>query len=295
MRRKLLLILNPNAGMQKANKYLVNILNIFTNMGYDAKVCITQKNYNATEIVRNYGNDSELIVCIGGDGTLNQTVSGMVSINYKGLFGYIPSGSVNDFATTLNLSKDVMYAVGDILMGKTVEIDVGKLNDSYFSYVASCGIFTRAAYDTSQDIKNIFGRLAYIFEGVKDLADLKTHHMRFETNDGVYEDDYIFVAISNSTSVGGMLKLDQSIVDLSDGLLELLLIKKPTTLTGLKDVIKALQTKDYSCDLVEFHSISSARVVCETPTTWTLDGERMEGNEIIQIKNLKRAVNIIVP
>lgn len=295
MRKRLLLILNPNAGMQKANKYLVNILNIFTNMGYDARACITQKNYNATEIVRNYGSDSDLIVCIGGDGTLNQTISGIVSIGYKGLFGYVPTGSVNDFATTLNLSRDVMYAVGDILMGKSVSIDVGKFNNSYFSYVASCGIFTRAAYETSQDIKNIFGRLAYIFEGVKDLTDLKVHHMRFETDAGIFEDDYIFAAISNSTSVGGMLKLDQSTVDLSDGLFELLLIKKPSTLTQLKDIVVALQLKDYSCDLVEFHSISSARIVCETPTTWTLDGERMDGNEIIQIKNLRKAVNIIVP
>lgn len=295
MRKKLLLILNPNAGMQKANKYLVNILNLFSQAGYDAKVCLTQRNFSASEIVTLYGKDSDLIVCIGGDGTLNQTVSGVVSSGYKGLVGYIPTGSVNDFASTLKLNKDIIYATSDILMGKAVKLDVGQFNDKYFSYVASCGIFTRVAYETNQDIKNIFGRLAYMFEGMKDLADLKTNHLRIETSDGIYEDDYIFTAICNANRIGGMLKLDQNIVDLSDGLFELLTIKMPRTLIELKDIIKALQTKDYSCDLVEFHSISEAKIYSDKNTSWTLDGEFMEGSEVINIKSLNRVINFIIP
>ena len=295
MRKKLLLILNPNAGMQKANKYLVNILNLFSQAGYDAKVCLTQRNFSASEIVTLYGKDSDLIVCIGGYGTLNQTVSGIVSSGYKGLVGYIPTGSVNDFASTLKLNKDIIYATNDILMGKAVKLDVGQFNDKYFSYVASCGIFTRVAYETNQDIKNIFGRLAYIFEGMRDLADLKTNHLRIETNDGIYEDDYIFTAICNANRIGGMLKLDQSIVDLSDGLFELLTIKMPKTLIELKDIIKALQTKDYSCDLVEFHSISEAKIYSDKNTSWTLDGEFMSGSEVINIKSLNRVINFIIP
>ena len=295
MRKKLLLILNPNAGMQKANKYLVNILNLFSQAGYDAKVCLTQRNFSASEIVTLYGKDSDLIVCIGGDGTLNQTVSGVVSSGYKGLVGYIPTGSVNDFASTLKLNKDIIYATSDILMGKSVKLDVGQFNDKYFSYVASCGIFTRVAYETNQDIKNIFGRLAYMFEGMKDLADLKTNHLRIETSDGIYEDDYIFTAICNANRIGGMLKLDQNIVDLSDGLFELLTIKMPRTLIELKDIIKALQTKDYSCDLVEFHSISEAKIYSDKNTSWTLDGEFMEGSEVINIKSLNRVINFIIP
>lgn len=295
MRKKLLLILNPNAGMQKANKYLVNILNLFSQAGYDAKVCLTQRNFSASEIVTLYGKDSDLIVCIGGDGTLNQTVSGVVLSGYKNLVGYIPTGSVNDFASTLKLNKDIIYATSDILMGKSVKLDVGQFNDKYFSYVASCGIFTRVAYETNQDIKNIFGRLAYIFEGMRDLADLKTNHLRIETNDGIYEDDYIFTAICNANRIGGMLKLDQSIVDLSDGLFELLTIKMPKTLIELKDIIKALQTKDYSCDLVEFHSISEAKIYSDKNTSWTLDGEFMGGSEVINIKSLNRVINFIIP
>jgi len=295
LRKKLLLILNPNAGMQKANKYLVNILNLFSQASYDAKVCLTQRNFSASEIVTLYGKDSDLIVCIGGDGTLNQTVSGVVSSGYKGLVGYIPTGSVNDFASTLKLNKDIIYATSDILMGKAVKLDVGQFNDKYFSYVASCGIFTRVAYETNQDIKNIFGRLAYIFEGMRDLADLKTNHLRIETSEGIFEDDYIFTAICNANRIGGMLKLDQSIVDLSDGLFELLTIKMPRTLIELKDIIKALQTKDYSCDLVEFHSISEAKIYSDKNTSWTLDGEFMEGSEVIDIKSLNRVINFIIP
>ena len=132
MRKKLLLILNPNAGMQKANKYLVNILNLFSQASYDAKVCLTQRNFSASEIVTLYGKDSDLIVCIGGDGTLNQTVSGVVSSGYKGLVGYIPTGRVNDFASTLKLNKDIIYATSDILFNFTLAQKFKSFSENQF-------------------------------------------------------------------------------------------------------------------------------------------------------------------
>ena len=291
---KCLLIINPRSGKMKIQNELVYVIQLLNEYGYEVVVEITRYHNHAIELVKS-ASYFDLIICSGGDGTLNQTVSGVVSSGYKGLVGYIPTGSVNDFASTLKLNKDIIYATSDILMGKAVKLDVGQFNDKYFSYVASCGIFTRVAYETNQDIKNIFGRLAYMFEGMKDLADLKTNHLRIETSDGIYEDDYIFTAICNANRIGGMLKLDQNIVDLSDGLFELLTIKMPRTLIELKDIIKALQTKDYSCDLVEFHSISEAKIYSDKNTSWTLDGEFMEGSEVINIKSLNRVINFIIP
>lgn len=295
MRKKLLLILNPCAGMQKANKSFVNILELFTQAGYEINVCLTQKEYNASEIVQEYGFSCDLIVCIGGDGTFNQTVDGVIKSGCNKPIGYIPAGSTNDFASGLKLNKDVVYAVNDIINGKEIELDIGKFNDRHFSYVASCGLFTRVAYATQQDIKNMFGRLAYIFEGIRDLTMLKAEHLRIETPDKVFEDDYIFAAVCNATSVGGVLKLNQNLVDLSDGLFELLLIKMPRNLIELSEIIYALDNQDYSTHLLTFYPISKCKIICDKDVSWTLDGEYMKGCKEIEVSTLNKAIKLIVP
>lgn len=295
MKKKLLLILNANAGMQKANKYFVDILDLFIKSGYIITTSITQINYSATEIVQDYGKNFDLIVCIGGDGTFNQTVAGVIKSGCNVPIGYIPAGSTNDFANGLNLNKDIMSAAYDIIDGKEIKLDIGKFNDRYFSYVASSGIFTRVSYATPQEAKNIFGRLAYIFEGVRDLADLKSEHLKIETQDTVFEDDYIFSAFCNATSVGGVLKLNQNLVDLSDGLFELLLIKMPKNIIELSEIIYALRNQDYSTNLLTFNPISQAEVFCDSSISWTLDGEYMAGCKGIRMEVINNAITLIVP
>ena len=295
MRKKLLLILNPYAGMQKANKNFVNILELFAQAGYETQVCLTQKEYSASDIVVEYGNSCDLIVCIGGDGTFNQTVDGVIKSGCNKPIGYIPAGSTNDFASGLKLSKDTFYATNDIINGKEIELDIGQFNGRCFSYVASCGLFTRVSYATQQEIKNMFGRLAYIFEGMRDLTMLKSEHLKIETQDKVFEDDYIFAAICNATSVGGVLKLNQNLVDLSDGLFELLLIKMPKNLIELSEIVYALRNQDYSTKLLTFYSISKCKVICDESISWTLDGEYMQGKNEINVSTLNRAIKLIVP
>lgn len=295
MRKKVLIILNPNAGMQKANKHFVSILDIFSQAGYETQVCLTQKEYNASDIVIEYSNSCDLIVCIGGDGTFNNTVNGIIKSNCDKPIGYIPAGSTNDFASGLKLDKDFEYAARSILNGKTIELDIGKFNDKYFSYVASCGLFTRVSYATQQDIKNMFGRLAYVFEGIRDLASLKPEYLRIETKDEVYEGEYIFSAICNATSVGGVLKLNQNLVDLSDGLFELLLIKMPKNLLELSEIVYALRQQNYSTKFLTFHPISEAKIICDKNISWTLDGEYMQGSNEINISTLNKAIKLIIP
>ena len=281
--------------MQKANKHLVNIIELFILAGYQVNTCLTQKEYNASEIVKEFGKDSDLIVCIGGDGTFNQTVDGIIKSGINVPLGYIPAGSTNDFANGLKLSKDVLYATSDILSGKEIELDIGEFNGRHFSYVASCGLFTRVAYATQQDIKNMFGRLAYIFEGMRDLTMLKSEHLRIETEEKVFEDDYIFAAICNATSVGGVLKLNQNLVDLSDGLFELLLIKMPKNLIELSEIVYALRNQDYSTNLLTFYPISKAKIYSDKEIAWTLDGEYMQGSDVINMKSINKAIRFIVP
>ncbi len=293
--KNLLLILNPNAGMKKANKYLTDILVLFKSYGYESTVCVTTDGNDAFKYVQKYYNDSELIVCIGGDGTFNQVVEAVIELKCNKPIGYIPAGSTNDFANSLKLSKKILEAAEDIMTGMIVNIDIGKFNDRYFSYVASCGLFTKASYATPQNVKNMYGHLAYVLEGIKDLTAIKSEHLKFEFDGKVYEDDYVFAAVCNSTSVGGVLTLKPDAVDLNDGLFEILLIKMPKNIMDLNAIIVALNTQEYNTEMITFHSVSSAKIYADKNTNWTIDGEFMRGCDIIDMQGINNAIKIVVP
>ena len=293
--KDILLIINPNSGMKKANKYLTDILVMFKEHGYETKVCITSKTGDAYQYIADNHNKCNLIVCIGGDGTLNQVVSAMLDCECDKPLGYIPAGSTNDFATGMKLSKKILHAANDIMTGKITYIDIGKFNDRYFSYVASCGLFTKVSYQTSQSDKNLYGHLAYVLEGIKDLASVKSQHLRFEFDGKVFEDDYVFAAVCNSTSVGGILTLNPDMVDLNDGLFEVFLIKMPKNIIELNSIIMSLNAKDYSSDLITFYSVSSAKIYASKDINWTIDGEFMRGADVIEMNGINNAIKMIVP
>lgn len=293
--KKLLLILNPNSGKKKANRYLVQILDIFNRGGFDVTVFVTAKRGDATEIAAQRAAEFDLILCIGGDGTFNEMISGLLPTGIQTPISYIPAGSTNDFATSLHLSKNILQAARDITLGQPHPLDLGRFNDRYFSYIASFGAFTRASYATSQSLKNALGHFAYILSGIKEIASIRSYHMRFTLADGtVYEDDYIFGAVSNSTSVAGILTLAPELVDMNDGLFEVLLIRKPRNPLELSDCVLALTTQDYNTPMLTL--CSSPRVEVEAPEglSWSLDGEEAAGTVHTVIENLPSAVQIVV-
>ncbi len=292
-RKKLLLLLNPYSGQKKANRYIVNIVSLFTEAGYDCMFHVTQHSGDAKDYVSENVSEYDLVVCIGGDGTLNEVIEGLMSSKSDIPIGYIPSGSTNDFANSLGLSKNIMQAARDILNGSPQYYDLGCFNGKYFSYIASFGAFTKTSYDTSQTLKNSLGHLAYLIESIKEFP-LKPVHAKVTVNGDVYEDNYIFAAISNSTTVGGILTLDSNRVDMSDGLLEVMLIKNPENTTEFSQIAWALTTQQYECEPIKF--ISSESVVIETTpvVNWTLDGEFSEGKEKIEIKNIHNAIRIVI-
>lgn len=292
-RKKLLLLLNPYSGQKKANRYIVNIVSLFTEAGYDCMFHVTQHSGDAKDYVSENVSEYDLVVCIGGDGTLNEVIEGLMSSKSEIPIGYIPSGSTNDFANSLGLSKNIIQAARDILNGSPQYYDLGCFNGKYFSYIASFGAFTKTSYDTSQTLKNSLGHLAYLMESIKEFP-LKPVHAKVTVNGDVYEDNYIFAAISNSTTVGGILTLDSNRVDMSDGLLEVMLIKNPENTTEFSQIAWALTTQQYECEPIKF--ISSESVVIETTpvVNWTLDGEFSEGKERIEIKNIHNAIRIVI-
>lgn len=293
--KKLLLIMNPCSGKKRANRVLAEIISILNRGGYDVTAYMTAARGDATACAAQRSGEFDVVLCIGGDGTFNEVLSGLKQAELSVPMAYIPAGSTNDFANSLNLSKDLLQAARDIVDGKPRTLDVGRFNGRYFSYVASFGAFTRASYATPQNLKNALGHFAYLLAGVKELASIRSKHLRFTTADGaVYEDDYIFGAISNSTSVAGVLTLSSDIVDLNDGLFELMLIRKPRSLLELNDCVLALTTQDYHTPMLTF--VSSSRVEIEAPADmdWTLDGERAEGSAHCVVENVHDAIQVIL-
>lgn len=296
--KKVLIIINPRSGTMRANKYLLDIAEQFVIEGYMPTVMVTTKQGDGIEYVKEYAKDFDLLTCIGGDGTFNEIVSGMVISGVKVPIGYIPAGSTNDFANSLGLSKDVIKAAKDITEGSPRSFDIGSFNGRNFSYVASFGAFTKASYATPQSVKNTLGHLAYILEGVKEgistLASLKRIHMAIEADGQMYEGDYLFGAISNSTSIAGILTLKKEYVDMNDGLFELLLIKSPKDLLELTEIVHMLTTQNYESGMMTFINAKSFKIQADKNIPWTLDGEYQEGCEEIIIENLHGAVDIIM-
>ena len=292
--KKLLFIMNPFAGQKRANKFLPDILSLYNRAGYDVTTYMTGGPGDATRVAARLAPDVDLIVCCGGDGTLNETISGVLHRGVDTPIGYIPAGSTNDFASTLKLSGNIMQAAQDILEGSPKSYDVGDFGGRYFSYVASFGAFTRTSYTTPQSIKNALGHTAYLLEGIQEISQLRKEHIRMEMDDQVVEDDFLFGAISNSTSVGGVLTLDPSLVDMGDGLFEILLVRAPKNLLEITECLQALQTQDYSnCAMVTFRSARKVRILADSSMPWTLDGEREEGHWEVYAENLHHAIQLV--
>ena len=291
--KKMLFVLNPCAGLKKANKHLSEILSVFNRANYDVLVHITAGTGDGCDTVARLAPDVDLVVCCGGDGTFNETVNGVLRSGVNTPIGYIPAGSTNDFAASLRLPGGVLEAAWAIVNGNPHRYDVGSFDGRYFCYVASFGAFTRTSYATPQNVKNALGHTAYVLSGIQELSQLRTTHMRMELDDQVLEDDFLFGAVSNATSVGGVLSLDPRKVDMADGKFELLLIRAPKDLAELSACIQALQSQKYNCRAITFLSASRVRAVGAPMVNWTLDGERAEGRDVIEIQNIHHAITII--
>lgn len=292
--KKLLFIINPYSGQKKANKFLPEILMIFTQAGYDIRTAMTTGPGAATRYAAQWGAESDLVVCCGGDGTLNETITGLLMAGVRTPVGYIPSGTTNDFAASLKLNHNPVQAAKDILEGEAVPYDAGKFGDRYFAYVASFGAFTKSSYAVPQTLKNALGHTAYVLGGISELSQLRPEHVRIEIDDEVLEDDYIFGAICNATSIGGILTLDPSQVDMGDGLFEVMLVRAPQNLVEIAECLSAMQIQQYdNCSMITFRSARSMKVTVDPFMAWTLDGEKADGYSSFRVENLHHAIHLI--
>lgn len=291
--KKMLFVMNPYAGQRRANRYLADILSIFNRAGYRVEAYMTGARGEATDIVRQYAPEMDLVACCGGDGTFNETVNGLLHSEVNIPVGYIPAGSTNDFAASLGLPTNILQAAETVVTGEPSDLDVGKFGDRYFSYVASFGAFTRTSYATPQNVKNALGHAAYILGGISELSQLRTEHVKLQLDDEIVEDDFLFGAVSNSTSVGGVLSLDPKQVDLRDGKFEVLLLRSPRELGELSECIRAVQTAEYNCKMLTFTPASRITIWANAGMPWTLDGEMEPGHEEVTIENIHCGLKVM--
>ncbi len=292
--KKLLLIVNPCSGQKKAKRQLMEIISIFNRLDYSVCAYITAGIGDGEAAAVRFAEEVDRIVCCGGDGTFNEVISGVLKSGQDIPIGYIPAGSTNDFAASLSLSSNLLQAARAAAADHIQRLDVGDFGGRYFSYVASFGAFSKTSYTTPQNMKNILGHAAYILSGIQELSQLKTYPLHFELEDGtILQGDFIFGAITNSTSVGGILTLSPERVNLADGAFELLLIRAPKDLIELGDCVRALQKKTYDCAMLSFLSTSRIKIAAPENMSWTLDGEYEPGHSQVQVQCIHKAIQVV--
>ena len=294
--KKLLLIVNPCSGRAKMRTELLKVVEILSDAEYEVTVYPTKDRGDATAKTATLKEgEYDLLVVCGGDGTLNEVITGLMQTGIKQTLGYIPSGTLNEWSSGLGIARNIADAAKDITAGHEITIDVGQFGDKYFSYTASFGAFTSASYSAPQDIKNVLGQAAYFFEGIKSLGNIKPMHLKFICDEKEIEGDFLFGAVSNSMSVGGIVKFDDSVVKLNDGYFEVLLIKNPDNILKLQPLIDGILRKELDREGMEFFHTKSITVIGGEEISWTLDGEYAEGKNEIKIENIHNAITLIVP
>lgn len=292
--QKLLFIVNPKAGKRKSTAPLFDAVARFSQAGYLVRLFVTTAGGDAYQAAAETAQDYDLVVCAGGDGTLNEVISGLMTREKRPLLGYLPNGSTNDFAASLRIPADPSLAAAAIATGRPRHLDVGRHNDRYFSYVASFGAFTRASYSAPQAAKNALGHLAYILEGIGDLDTLHPYRAAVTADGETFEGKFIFGAVCNSTSLGGLVKLDPERVKMDDGEFELLLLPMPKTVIDLNNLVGNLLRMNYEGSGIIFRHVKKVTLTTQDDIPWSLDGEYAPSAPRVDIENLPGAIDLVI-
>lgn len=292
MEKKLLFIINPVSGRRVYRRSLADIIHVFEENGYEVSAYLTEKRGDATEMAAVLGQSFDRIVCLGGDGTLGEVINGLARIDFSVPLGYIPAGSTNDFASAVEVSQDYISAAMDAARGREKELDVLRIGERFYINTANIGIFTSVAYNAPQSMKNALGQLAYVLNGIKDLSKLRPEHIRLTTADDVYEGDYLFGAICNSSTLNIAALPEEKVPD--DGRFDALFIKKPAHVGELQKTVLQLLGGNIPSETIDFFHADSMSVETAAPSVWSVDGERYEGGTYVNVEVLHKRLRFIV-
>lgn len=293
--KKALFVYNPKAGKAGIIEHLSDVIDTFTKNGYRVTVHPTQCQGDGEVIVKNREEKYDRIICSGGDGTLDEIVTGVIRSGELLPIGYIPAGSTNDFGRSIGIPREMHEAAVVATTGNVVKCDIGRFNDRYFVYVAAFGMFTNVTYETDQNVKNLFGYAAYVLSGVKSLQSIKPIPLKIKYDGKEIEDNFLVGMISNSTSVGGLRALPGPNVDLEDGLFEVLLIRFPTDLFQFNSILPAIIDRNNKSDCVISFKCSEIDIESGEAVAWTLDGEFGGSVKKASIKNVHDGIEFVMP
>ena len=294
--KKMLFIVNPKSGREQIRSKLLEVLDLFSAAGYEIQIHITQRQKDAAEAAARWGQEKDLVVCSGGDGTLDEVVTGMMErpAEEQVPIGYIPAGTTNDFARSLHISRDILEAADTAVNGSVFPCDVGRFNNDYFVYIAAFGLFTDVSYETKQSMKNILGHLAYVLEGTKRIFNIPSYKIRVTHDGEMIEDEFIFGMVTNSRSVGGFQGIIGKNVIFDDGEFEVTLIKTPKNAIELSELLGALGLRQINKERMYSFRSGNVRFESLEEIPWTLDGEFGGVHDEVVIRNEKQALQIMV-
>ena len=297
-RKRALMIVNPTAGKQAVRGQMFFIIETLCANGYEPTVLTTSVKGDATGFARTADSYYDIVVCCGGDGTLNETITGMIQSGKEcPPIGYIPCGTTNDMANSLGLPKTIKKAAEAVVCGEPRYHDIGKFGDvAYFSYIASFGAFTKVSYATPQSVKNVLGHFAYVLSGAMELGNIKSYHTKLTFDGQVIEDDFIYVSITNTRSFAGLFSFPDEEVSLHDGLFEVLLIKMPKNVVDISNIIGNISKRNFTDDkhMLLLHT-SKIKVETEDNIIWTIDGEQSPEMKEVEIEVIPDTIKIFRP
>lgn len=294
--KKVFLIINPHSGKYKSQSMLFDIISTMSDYDCVVTTRITNRQGDARAFALDActNGDYDLVVCSGGDGTLNETVDGVYTSGKAIPIGYIPSGSTNDYARSLGISSDYKEATVRCIVGEPHTLDIGKMDNRHFNYIASFGMFTSVSYSTPQSLKKLLGHMAYVMAGMKDITKIKSTHARFTYDGNVLEGDYIFGAIANTTSIGGVVHLKDNLVEFNDGLFEVCLVKMPRNPADLMKITVGALSSDFSSECFEYCKVKTAKIEFDDEIAWSLDGEKHITGSDVCVDVIPNAVTIML-
>lgn len=291
--KKLLFVYNPRSGKGLIRSNLSSIIEVFSEKEFDVTVYPTKCQLDACETVTQRAAEFDLIVCSGGDGTLDEVVTGLVRSGVKRPIGYIPAGSTNDFGNSIGIPKEMEQAARQIVDGEPFACDVGKFNEDYFIYVAAFGIFTDVSYQTPQEMKNALGHAAYVLEGMKRMGTWKSCNLKIESEEYTGEGEYVLGMITNTNTVAGFKGITGKDVELNDGLFEVMLVRAPKNLVEWQETITSVLIQDQKSDMVQRFKTNRIRITSDEPVAWTRDGESGGEQTEVELANMCQEVEII--
>lgn len=295
-KKKMLFVYNPRAGKAKIRSNLLDIIDIFARANYEVTAYPTKSQGDGLEAVKTRRWDYyDIVACCGGDGTLDEVVTGMMQCRQRIPIGYVPAGSTNDFAASLGIPRNMIKAAHAIVNGQVYGCDIGSFNDDFFVYIAAFGLFTDVSYETRQDMKNMLGHMAYLLEGMKRLSAIQSYHMHVITDEGETEGDFMYGMVTNSVSVGGFKNITGKNVQLNDGVFEVTLIKRPSNPMELNRIMAAFMDQTMDTDCIYCVRTSHIQIQAEEEIAWTLDGEFGGNHKQVSIINEKQALDIMIP